>query len=109
MTEIDECTEGTHLCSQLCINTNGSYICDCRSGFIIDVDERTCDGEAKVNNATLWVMILCIHKFAYIADINECSDGIHSCQQVCNNTHGSHHCLCRQGYQLNSDNYTCRG
>ena len=45
MTEINECTEGTHLCSQLCINTNGSYICDCGSGFIIDVDRRTCDGK----------------------------------------------------------------
>ena len=59
-------------------------------------------------------MILYINNyFVYhnkiIIDINECSDGIHSCQQVCNNTQGSHHCLCFDGYELNSDDYSCAG
>ena len=43
------------------------------------------------------------------ADINECSDGIHSCQQICNNTAGSHYCLCFDGYELSSDGYSCTG
>ena len=44
-----------------------------------------------------------------LIDINECSDGVHICQQVCNNTAGSHHCLCFDGYELNSDGYSCDG
>ena len=43
------------------------------------------------------------------ADINECSNGTHSCEQVCNNTQGSHHCLCYSGYELNEDGFTCTG
>jgi fibulin 1/2 len=43
------------------------------------------------------------------ADIVECSDGSHSCTQVCNNTVGSYHCLCFNGYLLNEDGFTCTG
>ena len=43
-------------------------------------------------------------------DVNECGDDLlHYCEQVCNNTHGSHSCLCLDGYQLNSDGYSCTG
>ena len=42
-------------------------------------------------------------------DINECSDGTHSCRQMCNNIHGSYRCSCHGGYQLNNDGFTCRG
>ena len=42
-------------------------------------------------------------------DIDECSLGTHECQHICENTAGGFRCLCRQGYQLNSDNTTCSG
>ena len=45
MSDIDECDEETHQCTQNCMNSNGSYACTCNSGFIIDADGRTCDGE----------------------------------------------------------------
>ena len=50
-----------------------------------------------------------IYKSMHDADIYECTNGTHSCEQVCNNTHGSYHCLCFSGYQLNDDGFTCRG
>ena len=42
--DIDECTVfGTgQLCSQICINTVGSFRCDCREGYTLARDERTC-------------------------------------------------------------------
>ena len=43
------------------------------------------------------------------SDINECSDGIHLCQQICNNTHGSHNCACFNGYELNTNGFSCQG
>ena len=55
------------------------------------------------------VTMHCLHVQLSYVDINECSDGIHSCEQVCNNTHGAHSCLCRDGYRLNSDGFSCMG
>ena len=48
-------------------------------------------------------------KFVSSSDLNECQIGSHSCEQVCNNTLGSHYCLCFDGYRLNDDNYSCTG
>lgn len=45
----------------------------------------------------------------HMLDVNECSDGTHTCQQRCNNTHGSFRCMCDRGYSLNSDGFTCSG
>ena len=42
--DIDECIEGTHDCSQICINTVGSFICRCNSGYELDIDGVTCNG-----------------------------------------------------------------
>ena len=42
-------------------------------------------------------------------DIDECSEGISGCSQLCSNTIGSYSCLCHIGYQLDSDNHTCLG
>ena len=41
--------------------------------------------------------------------MNECSDGTHTCQQVCDNTHGGFRCMCNSGFALNSDGFSCRG
>ena len=40
--DIDECASGTHSCEQVCVNTDGSYHCDCEGGFALDSDGRTC-------------------------------------------------------------------
>ena len=42
LTEIDECTTGSHLCEQLCDNVAGSYNCRCEFGFSLNGDRRTC-------------------------------------------------------------------
>ena len=42
LSDIDECSNGTHYCSQICTNTNGSFICGCDNGFLLDFDGATC-------------------------------------------------------------------
>ena len=42
-------------------------------------------------------------------DIDECSEGISGCTQLCTNTIGSYRCTCQYGYQLGIDNHTCLG
>ena len=44
-TDVDECKRGTNNCSQLCINTVGSYTCDCILGFQLDSDGRACNSK----------------------------------------------------------------
>ena len=58
LADINECSEETHQCTQNCNNTIGSYVCSCNSGFIIDVDGRTCDGEM----VDYFIILCCIYK-----------------------------------------------
>uniref|UniRef100_A0A8V5GXW4 Uncharacterized protein n=1 Tax=Melopsittacus undulatus TaxID=13146 RepID=A0A8V5GXW4_MELUD len=41
-TDVDECTGQSHGCSQLCLNTAGSFHCACRDGFILAADRKSC-------------------------------------------------------------------
>ena len=43
-TDVDECSDGTHNCDQVCTNTNGSYTCSCNSGFTLGSDGQSCTG-----------------------------------------------------------------
>ncbi|XP_051950032.1 hemicentin-1 [Xyrauchen texanus] len=79
--DIDECTQGSHLChpNQLCVNTVGTYRCQakCGSGFKPSVVGTSCE------------------------DVDECQESaISPCQQQCFNTLGSYRCTCHPGYQL---------
>ncbi|KAK3597236.1 hypothetical protein CHS0354_004990 [Potamilus streckersoni] len=75
--DIDECT--SHPCigvNSRCINTLGSYICDCLPGF---------------NNIS-----------SVCQDVNECDDGrLNECTQICQNSIGSYSCFCHDGFFLN--------
>ena len=58
-TEIDECAEDTDRCSQVCSNTVGSYLCDCRTGYTLASDGATCNGEVisdLIVNASLNIL-----------------------------------------------------
>lgn len=51
--DVDECATGTHTCSHLCKNLNGTYSCSCRDGF------HASDGLSGVCKATkfdLWLV-----------------------------------------------------
>ncbi|XP_005055709.1 PREDICTED: epidermal growth factor-like protein 7 isoform X2 [Ficedula albicollis] len=41
-TDVDECASQSHGCSQLCINTAGSFHCACRDGFSLAADNKGC-------------------------------------------------------------------
>ncbi|XP_023930884.1 uncharacterized protein LOC106158645 [Lingula anatina] len=82
--DVDECTSNTtsNLCTSICINNMGSYICDCYDGY--------------VKNGTY-----------DCADINECTEQTDNCTQVCTNVPGSFTCSCIEGYELRPDGITC--
>ena len=41
--DIDECMEYND-CHQICVNTDGSYQYSCNTGFVLTMDNRTCEG-----------------------------------------------------------------
>lgn len=88
-------------CAQMCTNSIGNYSCSCRSGYRLASDGHWCTGEFK---AAIIKVLLCIKN---ISDINECTEDIDTCQQLCLNTMGSYNCDCNSGYRLASDGFTC--
>ena len=84
--DIDECSEGTSGCSQLCTNTISSYTCTCDNGYQLTNDNHTC------------------------TDIDECTlNNNGECEQDCINTIGSYQCQCREGFQFSSNGRNCTG
>ncbi|KAM8887343.1 hemicentin-1 [Spinachia spinachia] len=79
--DIDECSQGSHMChyNQQCVNTVGTYRCQakCGQGFKPSVTGTSCE------------------------DVDECRESALSpCQHQCLNTLGSFRCICHPGYQL---------
>ncbi|KAL6461823.1 hypothetical protein MHYP_G00299680 [Metynnis hypsauchen] len=71
-------------CSQMCqVNEQNRAECHCKPGFLLLEDQRTC------------------------RDLDECVEGLHQCQQACENTFGSYRCSCSSGFQLSADRISC--
>ncbi|XP_064597834.1 LOW QUALITY PROTEIN: uncharacterized protein LOC135464334 [Liolophura sinensis] len=80
--DIDECEDEMCGANTECINTDGSYRCECQDGF-----EMVPSGD-------------CVN-------INECSDGKDNCDadtSTCKDRDGGYDCLCKQGYTKNASN-----
>lgn len=45
MADINECLLNRSLCEHKCQNTEGSYYCDCRQGYGLSNDLRSCQGK----------------------------------------------------------------
>ncbi|XP_028411848.1 uncharacterized protein LOC114534585, partial [Dendronephthya gigantea] len=125
MKDYDECTQNTHACDPNadCENTDGSYTCQCRSGFTGNGKECTDVNECSLNfcapsaNCSNTVgSYTCYCRKGYTGngrkcrDVDECSiniDGLQSCDSNadCSNTAGSYICRCRSGYE--GDGFSC--
>ena len=51
LTDVDECADNNGGCQQVCVNTMGSYECQCTHGFFLSDNQHTCihrsDGRAE--------------------------------------------------------------
>ncbi len=110
--DIDECAEQLDECQQICNNTIGSYVCDCRIGYALNSDGRTCRGKNDEINVYYqdhcqdhWLISIAISW----SDINECDLGIDRCDQNCHNNIGSYTCSCNAGWRLDFDGFRCNG
>ena len=58
--DIDECEGGDHGCSQTCVNTAGSYYCNCQRGFQ-RVGTTECEGIYGASRVQLKLKGICGH------------------------------------------------
>lgn len=79
--DVDECQDSP--CAQECVNTPGSFRCECWVGY-----EPGGPGEGACQ------------------DVDECALGRSPCAQGCTNTEGSFHCSCEEGYVLAGEDGT---
>ncbi|GAA6220141.1 CD97 antigen-like [Lates japonicus] len=93
--DVDECEEIPQICGKdtICINTNGSYFCQCKSGFKNNrgtVNFTGIDGQCQ--------------------DVNECfNDNICGPMASCANQIGTYACICHDGYtNTNSTPRDCK-
>lgn len=44
VSDVNECEQGSHSCSDICVNTIGSYYCDCPLGYELESSSHDCRG-----------------------------------------------------------------
>lgn len=49
----DLCAVEKHNCEQICVNTPGSYVCQCYEGYELDADGKNCVGEYELSHLCL--------------------------------------------------------
>jgi hypothetical protein len=88
--DVNECETDNGGCSDLCVNTGGSYYCDCSGeGMALDADLKTCvPADTLVN-------------------INECAILNGGCSHGCEDTVAGYNCTCPAGLRLGGDGLTC--
>ncbi|KAK2161891.1 hypothetical protein LSH36_108g06017 [Paralvinella palmiformis] len=55
--DTDECEVHNGGCSQVCLNTVGSYQCSCKSGYSLEKNRLTCSGEYTI---PLWIIVIIV-------------------------------------------------
>uniref|UniRef100_A0A8C3QME9 Multiple epidermal growth factor-like domains protein 6 n=1 Tax=Cyanoderma ruficeps TaxID=181631 RepID=A0A8C3QME9_9PASS len=121
---VDECEVLNGGCQQGCVNTHGSFQCQCRAGFRLHADGRTCiviDPCTSGNGGCSQICqnergiakcechpghSLSADKKACL-DVDECAEGRGGCAHRCVNTPGSFSCACSPGFELGADGRRC--
>ncbi|CAK8671827.1 unnamed protein product [Clavelina lepadiformis] len=89
----NECAVENGGCSHVCIDTQGSYFCECPEPLFLGADSRTCQEFAPIG----------IQRSAS----DECANNNGGCSDFCTDTLVGYNCSCEAGKVLGPDEHTC--
>ncbi|XP_071115970.1 fibrillin-2-like [Haliotis cracherodii] len=124
MTDMNECLKFPGICvNGICVNTDGSFRCECRAGYTLDntghncVDANECQDAFMCGNGTCTntegsFQCSCRQGFApgpheTCEDVDECNSPMNACAFRCLNIPGSFRCVCPMGYRVADDGVHC--
>lgn len=64
----DECSKENGGCQHECVNTFGSYSCQCRSGFVLHENKHDC----KEGIQFLWRVLILLFFFCFVFQWSRC-------------------------------------
>uniref|UniRef100_A0A3B1IHS0 Latent transforming growth factor beta binding protein 2 n=1 Tax=Astyanax mexicanus TaxID=7994 RepID=A0A3B1IHS0_ASTMX len=122
-TDINECAIPNKCPNGVCVNTEGSFTCECKNGFTKnwrgqceDINECQAAGmcaNGRCVNTEGSFICTCNHGYQTTARNNSCQD-VNECllpdacpHGTCVNLPGSHRCRCYTGYQSSPDGKGC--
>ncbi|XP_026224128.1 fibulin-2-like isoform X1 [Anabas testudineus] len=113
--DMDECLiyEG-NICHHRCVNTPGSYRCECFPGYVLQEDAFTCAQEMageentlkEDDRATVEATSPLTPPSQPLAPPNPC-EGNNPCEQHCTPVGGRPQCSCSPGFSLGNDERSC--
>lgn len=112
--DINECERASYCQQGRCINTMGSYRCECQKGYTL-FSGRRCQGMSfhtfYITQILILVLVLLFTFLHSVSDIDECALERSLCQPhgVCENRPGGYVCVCNDGYELSEDKHSCEG
>lgn len=71
-TDIDECADIAHVCSDLCNNMAGGFHCSCPLGTALLADKKTCQGKQSTSPCDLNVDIHEVSVFEMLYNLLYC-------------------------------------
>ncbi|XP_032340596.1 EGF-like and EMI domain-containing protein 1 isoform X2 [Camelus ferus] len=134
--DVNECAVVNGGCQQRCINTLGTFHCECDTGYRLHADGRTCisnelptitaellsevdpctgrNGYAHICQSENGLARCACHPGYQLSEdkkacaaINKCAEGLAPCSHRCVNTVGSFMCACHPGFELGADGKQC--
>ncbi|CAH8444493.1 unnamed protein product [Dicrocoelium dendriticum] len=113
--DVNECEQNLHNCEHICVNTRGSFECQCYPGYKQSPQNETmcipvdCDPKCVPTQGTCGPDGTCVCFPGFEGpdcglDVDECTIGKDQCEHHCVNTPGSYYCVCEVGYLLDPVN-----
>ncbi|KAL8595714.1 hypothetical protein ACOMHN_012134 [Nucella lapillus] len=123
--DVNECLLNPDICENgLCVNTDGSFRCECGPGYRLDaggtkcIDKDECLDSGMCGNGTCVngdgsFNCMCHRGFepgphGTCQDVDECESPANQCAFRCFNMPGTFRCVCPMGYKVAADMIHCQ-
>lgn len=102
--DTNECLDNPGVCQNgICINTDGSFRCECPFGYNLDYTGVKCVGEMpsviEEHNQQASTSVCKVNASGSSSDTDECSVGNPCGNGTCTNVVGGFECSCQEGFE----------